>query len=88
MDVCWCNNYIENKAQARRLSLWLWFDLNPGIYLVISYNIKLHNITIVYLYSNNLTLFKQPCGRRESLDTAHIYTKQFHSVVLFSYWYG
>ena len=85
MDVCWYNNYIESKAQVQRLPLWLQFDLNPGIYLVISYNVKLYNIAIVYLHNNNLTSFKAPCSRGESLDTVHIYIKQFHSVILFSY---
>ena len=88
MDVHWYNNYIGSKTQVQRLLLWLWFDLNPGIYLVISYNVNIYNIAIVYLYNNNLTSVKPPCSRGESLDTAHIYTKQFHSVILFSYWYG
>ena len=85
MDVCWYNNYIGSKTQVQRLLLWLWFDLNPGIYLVISYNINLYNIAIAYLYNNNLTSVKQPCGREHS---PYIYTKQFHTVILFSYWYG
>ena len=62
MDVHWYNNYIGSKIQVQRLLLWLWFDLNPGIYLVISYNVNLYNITIVYLYNNNLTAVKPPCG--------------------------
>ena len=41
MDVHWYNNYIGSETQAQRLLLWLWFDLNPGIYLVISYNVNL-----------------------------------------------
>ena len=88
MDVHWYNNYIGSKTHAQRLLLWLWFDLNPGIYLVISYFVNFYNITIVYLYNNNLTSVKRPCSRGESLDTAHIHTKQFHNVTLFSYWYG
>ena len=88
MDVCWYNNYIGSKTQAQSLLLWLWFDLNPGIYLVISYNVNLYNIAIVYLYNNNLTSVKPPCGRGESLDTSHIHTKHFHNVILFSVWEG
>ena len=75
-------------THAQRLPLWLWFDLNPGIYLVISYFfVNLYNIAIVYLYNNNLTSVKPPYSREESLDTAHIHTKQFHNVILLSYWY-
>ena len=77
MDVHWCNGYIGSGAQAWGLPLWLWFDLNPGIYLVISYNVKLNNIAIVYLYNNNLMSFKPPCGRGASLGTVHIGMKQF-----------
>ena len=81
MDMHWYNNYIGSKTQVQRLLLW--FDLNPGIYLVISYNVNIYIITIVYLYINNFTSVKQPCSRRGSLDTAHIYAKQFHSDILF-----
>ena len=77
MDVHWYNNYIESKTQAQRLPLWLWFDLNPGIYMAIHYNVNLYNITIAYLYNNNLTSVRLPCGRGESLGTAHIGRKQF-----------
>ena len=87
MDVHQYNNYIGSKAQAQRLPLWLWFDLNSGIYLVISYNAKLYNITIVYLYNNNLTSVKPPCSRRESLDTAHIYISN-NFIVLFCFHIG
>ena len=50
MDVHWYNNYmVGSKTHAQRLLLWLWFDLNPGIYLVISYFVtNFYNITIVY----------------------------------------
>ena len=88
MDVHQYNNYIGSKVQVQRLLLWLWFDLNPGIYLVISYNVNVYNIAIVYLYNNNLTSVKLPCSRGESQNTVHLYIKQFHSVILFSYWYG
>ena len=70
-------NYIGSKTQAQRLPLWLWFDLKPGIYLSICYNVNLYNITIAYLYNNNLTSVKPPCSRGEFLGTAHIGMKQF-----------
>ena len=78
MDVCWYNNYMKSKTQVHKLPLLLWFDLNPGIYLVFSYNVNIYNIVIVYLYNNNLTLVKLPYCRGESLNTAHMYTKYFH----------
>ena len=63
MDVHWYNNYMGSKTQAQRLPLQLWFDLIPGIYLVISYNVNLYNNATVYLYNNNLASVKPPCGR-------------------------
>ena len=77
MDVHWIDNYIGNKTQVQRLLLWHWFDLNPGIYWAIHYNVNLYNIAIAYLYNNNLTSVKPPCSRGESLGTAHIGMKQF-----------
>ena len=53
MDVHQYNNHIGSKVQVQRLLLCLGFDLNSGIYLVISYNVNIYNITIVYLYNNN-----------------------------------
>ena len=77
MDVCWYKDYIESKTQVQRLPLWLWFDLNPGIYLAICYNVNLHIIAIAYLYNNNSTSVKPTCARGEPLGTAHIGMKQF-----------
>ena len=42
---------------------------------------KLYNSMIAYLYNNNLTSVKPPCGRGESLGTAHTYIKPFHNSI-------
>ena len=41
MDVHWYNDYIESKIRFQGLLLWLWFDLNTGIYLAICYIVNL-----------------------------------------------
>ena len=68
----------------QRLSLLLWFDFIPGIYLASRPNVNLSNIAIAYLYNNNLTSVKPSCDRGESLNTAHIHSKPFHKVIFVS----
>ena len=87
MDVHWYNNYIGSKTPVQRLPLWPWFDLNPDIYLVISYNVKIYNIAIVYLYNNNLTSIKPPCMVGESPWTQPIYIPN-NFIVLFCFHIG
>ena len=86
MNVHWYNNYIGSKTQAQRLPLWFWFDLNPGIYLVISYNVNLYNIAIVHLYNNNLTSVK-PYAVGESPCTQPIYIPN-NFIMLFCFHIG
>ena len=46
---------------------------------------KLYNNAVAYLYNNNLASVKPPCGRRESLGTAHIEIKSFHDIIFYFY---
>ena len=89
MDVCVYEPY-RTLDPDHRLLLWLWFNLNPGILLVILYYMNLSNNMIAYIYNNILTSNKPPCGRGESLGTAHIGLISFHnSIFIFiAVWVG